>query len=61
MNHTLKIVLDERDEEVMRYLAKEDGVTLLQELKQAFYIELENMVRLYGEEADRDKATRRSR
>lgn len=61
MNHTLKIVLDDKDEMVMRYLAREDGVTLLRELKQCFYLELEHMVNLYEEEARRDEATRNTR
>ena len=54
-NHTLRIALTDSEEELIRWLAKRDGVTLLQELKQCIYCEVDQLVTLYYDEMREDK------
>ena len=54
MKKRVNVYLDEDEYKLIRWLAKNDGVTEQTELQQVFYVELEQLMALYFEEMKQD-------
>ena len=51
----ISVSLTEEEDQLIKWLAKNDGVSYSRELQQVFYVELEQLMMLYGEEMKGDQ------
>lgn len=55
VNRNIKVTLSDDEYIFLKWLAKRDRVTISQELKQLFYLQLSEEMDLYKDESGRDK------